>query len=353
MSATTTTTTTRANPAPSAYHMMGTPRKSSSQRSVVPPARGKPLIFTAMTTIPSEAPPAAYPSPPAEYYHSPQTQTRNFPSSHHHHVAPVPQLFARPSSRNNVLPQLRQEPPQTPPKAPSIQGRPHTPSRSPSDATVSPTGNPVRRLTKHRPTTPVSMNQETHSKPTVDMPYFSDDPFAKAEGVKMLPPNPSPKPPKVKSLEEDLHTEAIPIPEERPITPPPPPPPCTAPPTPPSPEEYKRFRRGHVLEKSPPKVLASLPVKEDRPPEPFPLHLFLGHATILCVLLPYLSYYEWLVLSSTTKKIRDMLEDRDTFGEVILERFLKTVGYSKWLWGSEPLSLSLDVRLLRFLDDFF
>ena len=37
--------------------------------------------------------------------------------------------------------------------------------------------------------------------------------------------------------------------------------------------------------------------------------------------------------------------------EAILERFLKTVGYSRWIWDDpDPLSLSLQVRGQGFLN---
>lgn len=189
------------------------------------------------------------------------------------------------------------------------------------------------------------------------MPFFADDPFAKVEGVKLLPPKPSPSKGKEREVERPFTPEVVrPVTPARPVTPEAatpevvrpvtPPPAPRAPPTPPSPEDYKRVRRGHVLEKSPPQALAALPVKEDRPPEPFLLDVFLSHAGILAALLPYLSFYEWLVLSSVTKKIRSVTSakgDAD-LKEVILERYLKTVGYSRWLWGStEPLVLTLEV----------
>lgn len=407
----TTTIVTHAT-VPTPYHMSGTARKS--QRSVSSPiaTRGKPLIFTAMTTVPQQEthphPPSVYrqPQPPPQNaYPSPPHVSYPSPPAEYHARPPVTMHQQQFNSSTASLPRYRNTPVNGPPLPPSrtttvqtprmelplhhaSHDRPQTPprvrhpdthhkttpARTSSDAPTSVNGHSSRRLTKHRPTTPVSIDQEVrpasshqgHGQPEVK--YYADDPFAKVEGVKLIAPSGSPAqiqrkvlPSPAKEKEKDLEVlppmevttsspqkDDVKLEDEpRPVTPPPdvavPP---RAPPTPPS-EEYRRTRRGHVLEKSPPQELASLPVIEDRPAEPFPLDIFLIQPGILSILLPYLSFYEWLVLASVTKKIRHVLTakgDDEELREAVLERFLMTVGYSRWVWSNhDPLVLTLEV----------
>ncbi|KAF8347607.1 hypothetical protein F5887DRAFT_37756 [Amanita rubescens] len=69
---------------------------------------------------------------------------------------------------------------------------------------------------------------------------------------------------------------------------------------------------------------------------------FICDGGLLGELLSYLSFYEWCMLASVSKDIRTKLVDTTVLKEVVLERFLRTVGYVKWCWeGPDPLPLSL------------
>lgn len=191
---------------------------------------------------------------------------------------------------------------------------------------------------------------------------LDEDPFAKTEGVRMMRPTSreglskegSQKRPSTRDgqnsgpsskgeltgdegsttlNEEGSENGNVEGEEERPLSPS-------------SPEAYRQARsqrRGGKLEAPPPEV-AEVVVREDRPPEPFPLLLFVADPLLLSSLLMYLSFYEWCVLSSTSIEIRAKLVKTPELREKVLERFLKTVGYSQWIWDDpEPLSLSLQV----------
>ena len=145
-----------------------------------------------------------------------------------------------------------------------------------------------------------------------------------------------------------------------------------APPTPISPEENKtkkkKKRRDHdnqseltfvsvVADDSDSAVTAAEepePNQEsDSEPEPepiFPLYTivdFVSDPQHLSSLLTFLSFYDWCVLSSLSKEIRKLLVETPELREPVLERFLMTVGYSRWRWDDpDPLSLSLQVRRL-------
>lgn len=134
------------------------------------------------------------------------------------------------------------------------------------------------------------------------------------------------------------------------------------PPSPVTPDDYKtarRQRRGQWLEKVPPPAVAEMVAKqqceteeqqceaEEQPREPtppptyFPIMAFMSDANLLLLLLSYLSYSEWLQLYSANKQIQDLFQSR-TLREFVLERYLCTIGYSKWNYEwAEPLALSL------------
>ena len=146
------------------------------------------------------------------------------------------------------------------------------------------------------------------------------------------------------------------------------------PPSPISPDDYKiarQQRRGQWLEKAPPPAVADVVAKqlvtdeeseqvEEQPREPtppptyFPIIAFMSDANLLPLLLSYLSYSEWLALYSANKQIRELFQSR-ILREFVLERYLSTVGYSKWNYEwAEPLALSLKASsvssvLLRLL----
>jgi hypothetical protein len=77
----------------------------------------------------------------------------------------------------------------------------------------------------------------------------------------------------------------------------------------------------------------------------YPIEEHLSRPELLSVLLYYMQFSEVLALSSVSKVIRNMLEDRRELREEVLERFLGTVGYTRWDFGKkrEPLVLTLRV----------
>jgi hypothetical protein len=123
--------------------------------------------------------------------------------------------------------------------------------------------------------------------------------------------------------------------------------------TPPSPDQYRTARtrrRGDHLPQAPPAEISEISLREDRPAEPFPLILFLSNPALLSVLLGYLTYWDWCIMFSVSKKVREMfggMREHQSGGnellkEEVLERFLRTVGYARWIWkDDEPLALSL------------
>ena len=137
-------------------------------------------------------------------------------------------------------------------------------------------------------------------------------------------------------------------------------------PSPPSPEDYAQARsqrRGKWLEKARPGHIVemlptSAPEEEEEeepaereptpePPEPtyYPLTRHVDDSTLLAGLLPYLTYYDWCVLNSVSNEIRKMVYSRRDLACVILERYLRTVGYTSWVWKQpEPLILTLQVN---------
>lgn len=245
-----------------------------------------------------------------------------------------------------------------------------------------------RVLTKARPTTPQKPSpppSHTVLPEPGDPLLLDDDPFARAKGVKMMQPRtrssstsgtPSSSPPSLHMSKEDSFSSEdghVKIPG----TPPPPVPkspgdvlvtavtpslsiPEKAPPTPLTPDEYKvarQQRRGQWLEKVPPSAVADAVAKqlamnqeseEEQPREPtplpptyFPIVAFMSDATLLPVILSYLSYSEWLALYSSSKQVQQLFQSR-ILREFVLERFLSTVGYSKWGYEwAEPTALSL------------
>ncbi|KAJ4488389.1 hypothetical protein J3R30DRAFT_929322 [Lentinula aciculospora] len=92
-------------------------------------------------------------------------------------------------------------------------------------------------------------------------------------------------------------------------------------------------------------IVSALPLRQDRPSEPFLLIPFMSNPTLLSSLLGYLSYWDWCCLYGVSKKVRALFEhNRETaelLKEEVLERYLRTVGYNRWEGDREPLILSL------------
>ena len=69
---------------------------------------------------------------------------------------------------------------------------------------------------------------------------------------------------------------------------------------------------------------------------------FLGEPQLLKHLLEFLSFYDWCLILSLSRAVRHLLVQNVVLRETVLERFLRTVGYSRWTWADrDPLSLSL------------
>lgn len=123
-------------------------------------------------------------------------------------------------------------------------------------------------------------------------------------------------------------------------------------PSPVSPKDYKAARsqrRGAGLERRPPSFIGDVEVKEVRIPGPFPLHRFLtSDPKLLSAFLEYQSFFDWCGLSRVSKATMSTIARHRPLREVVLERYLRTVGYRRWAWGdADPLSLSL-----RDLNDY-
>ncbi len=115
-------------------------------------------------------------------------------------------------------------------------------------------------------------------------------------------------------------------------------------PTPPSPEEYSRARarrRGTWLEKTVPADITEL--AEETIPKFYPLLDHLQNPELLTQLLVHLSFYEWLILwGGVSKVIRQTLDSDPAICDMALERYLGTVGYTRWSWPSpEPIRITL------------
>lgn len=88
----------------------------------------------------------------------------------------------------------------------------------------------------------------------------------------------------------------------------------------------------------------------DEVPEPYfyPLELHLLHPQLLRTLLQYLSFYDWCILQGTNKSLRSQLSHVRELKEEVLERYLSTIGYARWVWEEdEPLPISLRVKYSR------
>lgn len=192
---------------------------------------------------------------------------------------------------------------------------------------------------------------------------LDDDPFARVEGVKMMKPTTPPPAAKEgksrgtkgssreKEREKERERESddaeqIAEPQKQE---------GKTPLTPVSPEEYRKTRKergGAKSDASPPATVVDMIVQQqqqqgedvEEPYDPITLVQFLSDPTLLSTLLAFLSFYDWCMLMAVSKEIRILLVQTKELKEVVLERYLRTVGYSRWMWDDpEPLSLSLQV----------
>ncbi|KAI0659098.1 hypothetical protein C8Q70DRAFT_149368 [Cubamyces menziesii] len=87
-----------------------------------------------------------------------------------------------------------------------------------------------------------------------------------------------------------------------------------------------------------------LDTEEQKEPVFYPLERHIAEPALLAHLLAYLSFGNWLALSSASKAIRTRLYEDRELTERALERYLRTVGYARWTFAEdEPLALTLEV----------
>lgn len=369
----------------------------SGNAELASPLRKGPLIFSAMSAAPQPSGPVSktplaspingnmkvrnpYPSPPVDYASlepSPPSRRNGSISSV---FRGVPQVDLGPvvsqTSYPTELPPLAHKSSMSSLVRVVLERTPSAGSRGDAGSEHA----RPRVLTKARPTTPQKTGTPPFHKviPELGDPLFlDDDPFARVEGVKMLKPRSTcsgASKEDISSSEDGLvkmpGTPPPPIPkvpstpvspDDVPILPGTPPPslPEKSPLTPVTPDNYKaarQQRRGQWLEKAPPPAVAEAVAQqlskdseqvEEQPREPtppptyFPIMPLLSDANLLPLLLSYLSYSEWLALYSANKQVRELFQSR-ILREFVLERYLSTVGYSKWDYEwAEPLALSL------------
>lgn len=91
--------------------------------------------------------------------------------------------------------------------------------------------------------------------------------------------------------------------------------------------------------------MKKLNIRNEEETRPYPLELHLLHPQLLCALLQYLSFYDWCILQGVSKNLRSQLSHAKELKEEVLERYLSTIGYARWIWEEkEPLMISLRVR---------
>ena len=73
---------------------------------------------------------------------------------------------------------------------------------------------------------------------------------------------------------------------------------------------------------------------------------FLSEPQLLRHPLEFFAIYDWRIILSLSRAVRHLLVQNVVLRDTVLERFLRTVGYSRWMWPDpDPLSLSLQVRV--------
>jgi hypothetical protein len=95
----------------------------------------------------------------------------------------------------------------------------------------------------------------------------------------------------------------------------------------------------------PPATQLSIPAPPLLFPSYYPITVHLSRTYLLAPLLACISFKGWLVLWSTASALRKKLDDTRDLRELVLERFLGSVGYRRWEvpGRNEPLTLTLRV----------
>jgi hypothetical protein len=115
------------------------------------------------------------------------------------------------------------------------------------------------------------------------------------------------------------------------------------------PRGEKRSSRSHRIREPQPEPEPELePEPEIDPNIVYPIERHLENPDLLACLLDYIQFSELLALSSSSKTIRNMLEDKRELREEVLERFLGTVGYMRWDFGKKREPLVLTLRVSHF-----
>ena len=293
-----------------------------AQRAGNTDIRKGPLIFTATRNPPTDSPPRKRTSLTPSVRSPPHIDLR-LPHSPPSHATELPSL-ARKSSKSSLRAVLERSP-SAGTRGDAFDARP-------------------RVLTKARPTTPQKPSIRKVTPEPGDPLLLDEDPFARVEGVRLLQTRPrsSSLSSRISNSEDGATAPPLPL-------------------VPIPPDDYKlarQQRRGQWLEKAPPQAVAEVAKQlleegeQDSPREPtppptyFPIMAFMSDANLLPLLLSYLSYSEWLDLYSANKQVRGLFQSR-ILREFVLERYLNTIGYSKWTYEwAEPLELSLKVRSL-------
>lgn len=104
----------------------------------------------------------------------------------------------------------------------------------------------------------------------------------------------------------------------------------------------REHRRSHRRKESQP--------VEEAPPEPryYPLGEHLCNPELLAPLVGYLTFPEFYSVWHTSSVVGKIMEDTHELREIVLERFLGSVGYRRWTFEErrEPITLTLWVSAL-------
>jgi hypothetical protein len=186
----------------------------------------------------------------------------------------------------------------------------HTSSGSTSTLPGSPDGGQHKKLqktqTKSRSETEPTLQLDEETIRNAGIP-LDDDPFARAEGVKMLKPT-SNTHKSSESLQEALGRSQQENLSQARL----------------APDAQRQTRKD---KKAKPPVFLLDPTSKREPPEPTTMPRLLLHPQILANLLQFLSFYEWCTLLALSKEIRSAFVRNPALRESALERFLKTIGY--------------------------
>ena len=86
---------------------------------------------------------------------------------------------------------------------------------------------------------------------------------------------------------------------------------------------------------------------EERPREPrcYPLAEHMRNAELLAPLVTHLTFPDFYALWNSTKLVWKFMEETPGLREIVLEKYLGSVGYRRWMFNErrEPVSLSLKV----------